>query len=63
MGLVLYAFFQVVTAEHLSKVIMPFYKRFVGDWQSIFADTPLAALPQYQLDHMFALFFQIGKLD
>ena len=55
------AFIQAVTSEHLSKVIMPFYKRFVVDWQSIFADTPLAALPQYQLDHMFALFFQIRR--
>lgn len=55
------AFFQVITTEQVSKVVMPFYKRFVADWQSIFANTPLVKLAQYQCEHMFALFFQTRR--
>jgi transcriptional regulator with AAA-type ATPase domain len=55
------AFYQVVTEEHLSRVVMPFFGRFSKDWQAIFGGTPLAEQHQYQLEHMFALFFQIRR--
>jgi len=55
------AFYQVVTEDHLSRVVMPFFGRFSKEWQAIFAHTPLVQQHQYQLEHMFALFFQIRR--
>lgn len=55
------AFFQVVTDEQASHVLMPFYAQFVRDWRNLFTDTPLAQQQQFIAEHMFALFFQIRR--
>ncbi len=55
------SFYQVVTDDKLSHITMPFYPRFFKDWQSFFANTPLAQQQQFIAEHMFALFFQIRR--
>ena len=54
-------FYQVLIDERRSPGQMPFYRRFLGDWQDVLGETPLAADPQHRPEHLFAVFFQIRR--
>jgi transcriptional regulator with AAA-type ATPase domain len=54
-------FYPVLIHPEQSATRMPFYSRFLQDWQSLLGQTPLMNEPQYAPAHLFALFFQIRR--
>ena len=54
-------FWQVIIRPETSPVQMPFWRRFLADWQTLLGDTPMADSPGWRPEHLFALFFQIRR--
>lgn len=54
-------FYPILIQPELSATRMPFYPRFLQDWQTLIGGTPLAAQRQYAPEHLFALYFQIRR--
>ncbi|PTQ86706.1 sigma-54-dependent transcriptional regulator [Agitococcus lubricus] len=54
-------FYKILTSDHLSRVVMPFYRHFAEHWHSLIGKSPLSQAEHWSAAHMFALFFQIRR--